>query len=223
MNKMQQNLGRPKIPFVMLLIIGIPIVVMLSATGLWLAVERGGFDLLSSLGTANHGELLRPPSSMYGESFRDEDGSLVLWDELPARWTLLLVEQGPVCDQECQDRLYTTRQIHISMGKNFNRVQRVLISDTAPKNIRMVVKERVSSDPNAYPNLGDVLGREHVGLTPLTSISGKIDSSLVKTSISSGHWYVVDPAGWVMMRISNQVYFKDVISDLRFLLKNSGD
>ena len=35
-------------------------------------------------------------------------------------------------------------------------------------------------------------------------------------------WYVVDPAGWVMMRVADDLHYKDVISDLRFLLKHSG-
>jgi hypothetical protein len=35
-------------------------------------------------------------------------------------------------------------------------------------------------------------------------------------------WYLVDPAGWVMMAYDNQVPYKDVIADLKFLLKNSG-
>ena len=35
-------------------------------------------------------------------------------------------------------------------------------------------------------------------------------------------WYLVDPSGWVMMRYSTEVNYKDVIGDLKFLLKNSG-
>ena len=33
-------------------------------------------------------------------------------------------------------------------------------------------------------------------------------------------WYVVDPAGWVMMRVADDLYYKDVISPIcGFLLK----
>ncbi len=35
-------------------------------------------------------------------------------------------------------------------------------------------------------------------------------------------WYLVDPAGWVMMSYNKEVPYKDVIADLKFLLKNSG-
>jgi hypothetical protein len=40
--------------------------------------------------------------------------------------------------------------------------------------------------------------------------------------VAPTQWYVVDPAGWIMMRVSDDLYYKDVISDLRFLLKHSG-
>jgi hypothetical protein len=35
-------------------------------------------------------------------------------------------------------------------------------------------------------------------------------------------WYLVDPSGWVMMRYTTDVNYKDVIGDIKFLLKNSG-
>jgi hypothetical protein len=34
-------------------------------------------------------------------------------------------------------------------------------------------------------------------------------------------WYLMDPSGWVMMRYDASVSYKDVISDLKFLIKNS--
>ena len=36
-------------------------------------------------------------------------------------------------------------------------------------------------------------------------------------------WYLADPAGWVMMSYNSDVSYKDVISDLKFLLKNSSE
>ena len=35
-------------------------------------------------------------------------------------------------------------------------------------------------------------------------------------------WYLVDPSGWVMMSYNQNDSYKDVIADLKFLLKNSG-
>ena len=40
--------------------------------------------------------------------------------------------------------------------------------------------------------------------------------------VADSAWYLVDPSGWVMMRYASEVNYKDVIGDLKFLLKNSG-
>jgi hypothetical protein len=68
----------------------------------------------------------------------------------------------------------------------------------------------------------DWLGQEHVGVTPLTLPLAQLDALAPETLDRPEQWYVVDPAGWIMMRISDDLYYKDVISDLRFLLKHSG-
>ena len=39
---------------------------------------------------------------------------------------------------------------------------------------------------------------------------------------NSAQWFLVDPAGWVMMRFSDDLPYKEVIRDMKFLLKNSG-
>jgi len=52
--------------------------------------------------------------------------------------------------------------------------------------------------------------------------SEKLSTLAPEVLSSRAQWYVVDPAGWIMMRVSDDLYYKDVISDLRSLLKNSG-
>ena len=66
------------------------------------------------------------------------------------------------------------------------------------------------------------IAAEHAGVTALTLPAAELEQLMPTTLVPGGHWYVVDPAGWIMMRVANDLYYKDVISDLRFLLKNSG-
>ena len=70
--------------------------------------------------------------------------------------------------------------------------------------------------------LADWIAAEHVGVTVLTLPEAEIEQLMPTTLSGSSHWYLVDPAGWIMMRVATDLYYKDVISDLRFLLKNSG-
>ena len=176
---------------VLLLIAGIPLSIMLAATLLWWAVAEGQFDIVGAMGTANHGELIVPPKSLSQRTFSDDGAADLLWEDLPVKWHFLILHRGGVCEAICQEKLYQTRQIHIALGKEFNRVGRVVLT-------------------------------EHAGVTALTLPAAEIEQLMPSTLGDGGHWYVVDPAGWIMMQVANDLYYKDVISDLRFLLKNSG-
>jgi len=43
----------------------------------------------------------------------------------------------------------------------------------------------------------------------------------VEYTQDSSTWYLVDPAGWIMMSYNSGMSYKDVMADLKFLLKNS--
>jgi hypothetical protein len=210
---------RRRARLVLALIAGIPLSMMLGATALWWAVEQGHVDVLGSVGTANHGELIHPPRSVSDEIFQHEGVAETLWQDLPAKWRLLVVQRGEVCDAICQQQLYQTRQIHLALGKDFNRVGRVVLSNTAPKAVTVIPE---SAQGSSAASLSDWLAQEHVGVTALTVSSDRLSTLTPEVLESPAQWYVVDPAGWIMMRVSDDLYYKDVISDLRFLLKNSG-
>ena len=204
---------------VLLLIAGIPVGMMLAATALWWAVQQGYVDILGSVGTANHGELVDPPRSLSDVVFQHEGVAETLWADLPTKWYLVVVQRGDVCDETCQQQLYQTRQIHLALGKDFNRVGRVLLGDVAAASVLISPVTAHNDEPQ---RLLPWLEREHLGLTPLTLGSSSLDTLVPETIDQPGQWYVVDPAGWVMMRVADDLHYKDVISDLRFLLKHSG-
>ncbi len=210
---------RRRARLVLILIAGIPLSMMLGATALWWAVEQGHVDVVSSVGTANHGELLDPPRSMSDVVFQHEGVAKTLWQDLPVKWQLLVVQRGDTCDEICQQQFYQTRQIHLALGKDFNRVGRVVLSDTAPKAVTITAEQEQAG---SAVSLSDWLAREHVGMTALTVASERLSELAPEVLASPAQWYVVDPAGWMMMRVSDDLYYKDVISDLRFLLKHSG-
>jgi hypothetical protein len=142
-----------------------------------------------------------------------------LWEDLPAKWRLLVVQRGDICGDTCQQQLYQTRQIHLALGKDFNRVGRVVLGHVRTASVTVPAD---LEDGEASLALLDWLGQEHVGVTPLTLPAAQLNALVPESVDQAEHWYVVDPAGWIMMRISDDLYYKDVISDLRFLLKHSG-
>jgi hypothetical protein len=209
---------------VLLLIAGIPLSMMLAATLLWWAVAEGQFDIVGAVGTANHGELIVPPKSVSQRTFSDDGDADLLWEDLPLKWHFLVVHRGDVCEAACQEQLYQTRQIHIALGKEFNRVGRVVLTDLPADLIAVTsAAEAPSAAASTFDGtLADWIAVEHAGMTALTLPAAEIEQLMPTTLGGGGHWYVVDPAGWIMMRVANDLYYKDVISDLRFLLKNSG-
>jgi hypothetical protein len=50
-----------------------------------------------------------------------------------------------------------------------------------------------------------------------------MDTLFAEYRADPGRWYLVDPSGWIMMSYNRDNSYKDVMADLKFLLKNSGD
>ena len=197
------------------LIVGTPLIMLLAASWLWYFVVHGNLDLVGAIGTANNGTLVTPPRQIRGASFTDDAAAAVEWADLDPRWTMVVVNSGSVCEDLCAERLYVTRQIHIALGKEFNRVQRVMLSDIAVAGMT-IVKEGVARDFLGF------LGESDRGLVPFAVEPGMLETSFPEISTQPNQWFLVDPSGWIMMRFEDDLDFKAVISDLKFLLKNSG-
>lgn len=182
--------------------------VILTATWLWVYVVNGDLDLLAITGTQNKGTLVSPPQQIddlnltrAGEEFK--------YSEQDRKWTLLIPGEG-FCDSGCEQTLYLTRQIHTALGKEAFRLRRYyLITEGAPG-----------------ADLQTLLSDEHPRLQLLESVNGQFSKLLTESELpaagaTQGVFYVVDPRGWIMMLYTPENTYKDTISDMKFLLKNS--
>ena len=210
---------------VLLLIAGIPLTMILAASWLWYFVVEGNLDLVNAIGTANRGMLIEPPRPLTNARFNDDAGAGYVWVDSEPRWTMVVVNQGGYCDRTCERRLYTTRQIHISLGKEFNRVRRAYISDQSIANNTVAVPEApLAGWPEQLTDnqFSALVVQMHNGLLSLSVAPDTLAALFPEAVAEPSQWYLVDPAGWVMMRFSDELSYKDVLSDLKFLLKNSG-
>ncbi len=204
---------------IFLSIVGIPLTIVLAASWLWFFVARGDLDLVSMLGTSNRGELVQPPRLLDEGELVGPDGAAFAYADLPRRWTFL-VPGGKSCDAQCEDVLYLTRQIHQAMGKSMGRIQRFYVSDVEISDIDLEIS--VLSDKRPAPdNFEQYLVSEQRGLKAFTVQPGAHTQLFSEYSENQSSWYLVDPRGWIMMSYNSDVSYKDVISDLKFLLKNS--
>ncbi len=215
---------------VLLTIIGLPLTMILTATWLWYFVVRGDLDLVGMLGTANNGTLVQPPRQLYRAGLREAGGAdFVPASERPRgegggeppRWMLLVPLAGPSCDAVCEHTLYLTRQIHLAMGKELNRIGRYLVADSDLGEVTLEVTQLSDQRP-APPSFSAYLGVEQRGLIALELPPDQHRALFSEYHADPTTWYLVDPAGWVMMSYNDAIHYKDVIADLKFLLKNSG-
>lgn len=207
---------------VLLLIAGIPVTMILAATWLWYFVVRGELDLVGALGTANRGTLIQPPRQIDDVALFDQTGMVFRYADMTPKWTLLVSGAARECDTACENKLYLTRQIHVALGKDFNRVRRLYVSDSPAADTSFTAA--ALSDGHPVPDgFDDYLAREHRGLKALVTSAGGVDTLFPESESNPAIWYLVDPGGWIMMSYNGDTSYKDVISDLKFLLKNSGE
>ena len=203
---------------VLLLIAGIPLTMILAATWLWYFVASGDLDLVGALGTANRGSLVQPPRQIDDGDLKGEDGYPFLYQDLEPKWTMLVPSSEGRCGADCARSLYVTRQIHVAMGKEVPRLRRLYVGDT-----------RVAETPVYLDNgedtavLGEFLAAEHRGIRTAVAEPATQRVLFEEYQEDATTWYLLDPAGWIMMSYNGEVHYKDVISDLKFLLKNSSE
>jgi hypothetical protein len=206
----------------LLLIAGIPLIMVLAASWLWYFVVRGDLDLVGTLGTANRGTLVQPPRQLDEVELLGSAGHVFKYADMQPKWTMLVPVLGGECAVSCERNLYITRQIHVAMGKSFSRLRRLYIADVSAEDTVMGVA-MLSDDRPAPQVFTQFLSEGHRGTKSLMGASTALRGLFAEYLVDPSTWYLVDPAGWIMMSYNSDVPYKDVISDLKFLLKNSSE
>ena len=156
------------------------------------------------------GHLIKPviaikvPSAFQNVKARIKDPSDVsnsLWHD---KWSVVLVADH--CDQACETRLYDVRQIHASLEKNMNRVQRILVTH----------QQDVSAIQKSYPDLL-ILNRPKAEVDALADQFNQSG----QTAFGANNVYLVDPLGNWMMAYDLAVPPKDLRKDVVQLLRYS--
>ena len=148
----------------------------------------------------NYGELIEP-KTLPDAALRDAEGKEMPLSKLRGKWIMLSVDSAD-CGEACNHKLYLMRQIRISMTKEMNRIERVmLVRDNAKLPSEIATK---------YPGM-------HV-------LSGATDTLLKTLSADanvSDYIFLIDPVGQVMMRYVKNPDATGVRRDLSRLLSVS--
>jgi len=161
---------------------------------------------LNPAGHTNNGTLIQPVVSVQtlnletasGKPLADRFGP----DEVEPEW-LLLVAAGE-CASECEELLYLARQVNIALGKNANRVSRAAVLGSVPAELEArwqkeySLMERLVPAPGTTPDWPE-------GIDPQ----------------SQPRILLVDPFGNLMMHYGSDNTGKELLKDLKHLLKIS--
>lgn len=155
---------------------------------------------------SNHGELIQPAASLAELRLQGADGT-PLSDRFGPQledpeWMLMVVAKD--CGSECEDLLYLTRQVNIALGKNADRVNRAAWLGSLSDDL----KGRWDSE---YP------GMEQLSLVTDAEPTWPdgVDPSKLPRIL------VVDPFGNIVMHFGSEHTGKQMLNDLKHLLKLS--
>jgi len=156
----------------------------------------------------NHGEILNPIVHISSFELKDENDKLIADKELTYKWRIISF-LGKDCDQPCEKRLFDTRQIHTSLGKDQHRLLRMFIHlQPAGEALSRLAAE-------THPDVIHAYGDED------TIIKALGDNIRDDAGIKNNETYIMDPMGNVMMRFTQEQPNKDFLYDLKKLLKAS--
>ena len=136
-----------------------------------------------------------------GIEHRDAGDTLApLWTK---KWSIVFRGDAD-CDQRCSEDLYLTRQVHVRLDKDANRVQRIYLHES----------------PNLAAPLQALIDTEHryLQLVSVKSLA-TLDSAL--EAVPGARFVLVDPDGWAMMAYDDRHQGEDLLTDLKHLLKFS--
>ena len=152
--------------------------------------------------SSNLGELIEPARPLTVAGLRHVDGTSAGADVLTGKWTLLYIGDGR-CDAACRVALVFARQSRLALNNEMTRVQRVFLATG-----------------NCCAN--DYFAAEHPGLIALDASSPEAAALLAQfPTARENSLFIVDPLGNLMMRHDASHTTKDLLDDLKKLLKLS--
>lgn len=158
-------------------------------------------------GGASHGELIVPPKALQLAPMQDLHGKPFGAAQWKSKWSMVYVSAAG-CAAECRERVHLLRQIHVSMNKEIDRVQRILIVPAVADPAELAALQ------TQYPDLVILAGEQAAALAQQFDLSGQAAGT-------AGRAYLVDPLGNLMMSYPAGYDPKGLREDMTRLLKYS--
>ena len=151
------------------------------------------------------GELVSPPHLMSTPNgLIDDQNQTVPMQFWKTKWSVVYVTDK--CEVNCLNKLHDLRQLHVSLYKDIERAQRVLITTSQDAT-------KIKQD---YPDLIVINQPESNVLSLVKEFEIKGENPLVANRV-----YLVDSLGYLMMSYPEKMPMADVRKDITHLLRYS--
>lgn len=157
--------------------------------------------------TVNNGEFLNPIVQMMDLGLTTEDGKKAVQNKVYGHWHMMFFMNSD-CNKACEETIYTMRQIKTSFHKESPRITNVLIH--FEKEFSEEFKGKIKTH---YANFDRYFASKDV----FNKALGYSGNELMNKNII----FIVDPIGNVILKYTNGQTAKDIISDIKRLLKAS--
>lgn len=182
-----------------LILLGVALVFIIPILVSWYLVFFSDFK--KGDGGTQKGELISPVIPLgEPEVFNLKSKTI---ESINGKWTLLFFVENE-CNQLCEDKLYQLRQIRLALGKDRDKVDRLLVS----KN-----KQQWSQYTNSFNGQKyiDPTSRDYNGLIKKFNDYAGLDLKAT---------YLIDPYGFLMMKYLQDDNPMGTIKDIERLIKN---
>ncbi len=154
---------------------------------------------------SNKGQLIQPVISIDNLKFRNiDDKTLASVAQYKGYWTIIVVA-GNHCDDVCKRKIHDMRQVRKALEEDYISIKRLVLisSDSVDMNLEHYIKPYHGTDV----------------MSQNKSLSDKIIKQLGDGKNITNYTFIMDPMQNVMMRYAPEQSPKDLLSDLRHLLK----
>lgn len=163
------------------------------------------FDLIP--GGKSYGNLVQPPKSLQIPVLKDATGKAFNPEQWNKIWSVVTIDSTG-CTAPCAARLHMLKQVHTSMNKEIDRIQRVLLVPIA------IEADAYNEIQKQYPDLIILAGAD----AEMAKFSAEFNAA---SGGAESNIFLVDPLGNLMMSYPDKFDPKGLRSDLTRLLKNS--
>ena len=154
------------------------------------------------LQTSNYGSFINPIVELSQSTFDDYSGENLNVNQHLTKWSLIY-RMPENCSQRCSDEIYLIRQVNIALGKDMNRLERVIVLN------QTMISSEVDDVVVKYPKAIVVKNNSSTFINEINKITER--HVLLLT----------DPLGNVILGYDEGFEGKKLLKDIKKLLKLS--